>query len=95
MLNEGQRQISECPDVEVDHRQLVGAIEIGGGAQKTETGIVHHILRLKRELRQRVGDKLRRARLRQIERQDLGAPAPRRRDFVRKFAQLLLSPGDQ
>jgi hypothetical protein len=34
------------PDVEVDHGELLGAIELRRFADETKTGIVHDVLRL-------------------------------------------------
>ena len=37
-----QRQVGERADVEIDHGELLGAVEIGGLAEQAEAGIVDH-----------------------------------------------------
>ena len=41
-VDKGERQISERADIEVDHRQLLGAVERSGAADEAEAGIVDH-----------------------------------------------------
>ena len=51
-VDEGERQLGQRPHVEVDHRQLLGAVELGGAADQAEAGIVDDVLRLERRARQ-------------------------------------------
>ena len=55
-LDPSQRKVGERPDVEVDHRELLGAIELLRNAVQAETRIVHDVSGLKPARRQFVSD---------------------------------------
>ena len=45
-VDEVERELGHRAHVEVDHRQLLGAVERGGAADQAEAGIIDHVLRL-------------------------------------------------
>ena len=61
-VDEGEREIGQRAHVEIDHGELLGAVERARGADQTEARIVDHGLRLEITRRQCRGDVVRRAR---------------------------------
>ena len=56
LIDKPQRQIRQRPDIEIDHRKLVGAIERRYAAKQAEARIVDHIFDLDILRLQRRGD---------------------------------------
>jgi hypothetical protein len=39
-VDEGERQVGQSPHIDVDHAELLGAVEVDGAADQAEAGIV-------------------------------------------------------
>ena len=75
-LDEAQRQVSERANVEIDHCELLRAVEACRRAAQAEAGVVDEDGRIETARGERAGKLVRPARLGKIDRQQLrGSPA--------------------
>ena len=94
-VDKAQRQIGERARVEVDHGELLGAVELGGGADQAEAGVVDDEVRLKASRAKLVGDHGRRVALDEVGRDDLRPRQAARFDRTGQLVELRRAPRHQ
>ena len=94
-VDEAERQLGKRAHIEVDHRQLLGAVERGGGADQSEAGIVDHVLRLDALRSERVADVAHGVAALQVGDDHQRPGAAGRRDLVGQRMQAILAPRHQ
>src|SRR5262245_757745 len=94
-IDEGEREIGERTQVDIDHRKLLGAVERVRGSNEAEARIVDDHVRLETALLERLGDVARGIDARDVRSQN-GRPARAlRRNGIRQRGERLLAPRDQ
>ncbi len=93
--NEGERKVGQRPHVEVDHGELLGAVERGGVADKAKAGIVDDHLRFEPAAGERIGNGFRRIGSRDVHAQNGGARPSLCRNGVGERGKRLLAACDQ
>ena len=94
-VDERQRQLGERAHVEVDHGELLVAIELQGRPDQPEAGVVDHIRRLEIARAEFGGEKGNGARPLEIDAQHVGPRPAGRGDFVGQLDQPVLAPRHQ
>ena len=94
-VDEGERQFGKDTDIEVDHGELLGAIELRRCSEQAKARIVHDILRLQPLRGEFRGNPLRRVIAQKIERQHVRPRLAFRGDLVGNFGKPLFTPGNQ
>ncbi len=95
LIGEPQRQIRQRPDVEVDHRELIGAIQFGDAAEQSITGIVHEVFDLDALGGERRRDPVSGIRVAEVAGNHDRGNSTRRGDFGRQCIEAIGTPGDQ
>ena len=93
--HEAQRQFGQHPHVEIDHGELLRAVEARGGAHQAEAGVVDQELRLKAALAQFVLDPRRGVGLAEIDDDDMGPRVAALLDRVGQRLELRRAARDQ
>ncbi len=93
-VDEGDRKLRQRPHVEIDHVQLLVAVEHGGGAGEPETGIVDHIARFEIARGKLCSKTIDGVALAEIERQDQRTRPSASGDLVGERGKLALAPRD-
>jgi hypothetical protein len=94
-IDEGQRQLGEEANVEVDHGELLGMIELERLADQAEACIVDDVSRLDRMGGDLGFDRLSGVGSREVDRQHQRARTSRRGDLVGHGIELRFAPRDQ